>query len=109
MYGSVKEPEMIPTRSKGRYDPITYKGEWVRYDIRSRPFGGSGGKRWRGIGQVKTAWVYDSLIVEIHSTTHGEISAFLYEDSKYRRDTIDTQDRLWRIEMPVVLKEGIGL
>jgi hypothetical protein len=78
----------------------------VRFDVHAKLMTKD---RLHGIGQVVTAWVYDALIIEIYSAQHGRVSAFLYEDSKYRRDTIDTQDRLWRIEEPLVLREGVGL
>jgi hypothetical protein len=107
MYGTAREPEIVPSRTKGHYAPCTYKGEWVRYDVKGKPLGTK--ERRKGIGQVVGAWVYDALIVDIDSAQHGRVSAFLYEDSKYRRDTIATQDRLWRVEEPLVLREGIGL
>jgi len=108
MYGTVTEPEIVPHRVEGKgYQPCTYKGEWVRYDLGPGLMMQKG--RRQGIGQVIGTWVYDALIVDIYSVMHGKVSAFLYEDSKYRRDTIDTQDRLWRVQEPLVLREGIGL
>jgi hypothetical protein len=109
LYGTVTEPEIIPYRVPGKgYSPCTYKGEWVRYDVHKLL---RDEERLQGIGQVKFAWVYDALIVDIHSTIHGEISAFLYEDSKYRRAEIERgrMDRLWRVQEPLVLREGVGL
>lgn len=108
MYGTMKERPMIPHFSRAEdghirgYEPFCYKGQWVRYDVKRL----MKKDRLRGIGMVKFAWVYDSLIVEIDSPQHGKVSAFMNVPSDYDREH---GDKLWAIEEPLVLREGVGL
>lgn len=121
MYGQIKEPEIFPpekiTQGKDEdgnlevyYIPTVRKGWWVRYYAYTGGPIGNNRHREYGVGRVIGGWFYDFYIVDVWSFDLAKrIPIFLPDRNGYARKSGMDHDRLWRIEEPVMVQEGVGL